>query len=66
MDLLNTFFVFNFAATIAALVAFFLLRDGLAATAANVKARASRFNLAGAAGAATSIVLLTSVAALFR
>ena len=68
MDLLNTFFLFNLTASIAVLVAFFLLRDEVSAAFASFrgKTRAMRFNLAGAAGAATSLVLLTSVAALFR
>jgi len=68
MDMLNTFFVFNFTATIAVLAALFLMRESVAATVAQVTARAkaSSFNLAGATGAATSMVLLTSVAVLFR
>lgn len=68
MDMLNTFFVFNFSATIAALAALFLMRESVAATVAQVTARAkvSGFNLAGATGAATSMVLLASVAVLFR
>jgi hypothetical protein len=66
MDLLNTFFVFNLTATIAVLVGFFMMRDGIAVVVADVKAKASGFNVAGAAGAATSMVMLTSVAALFR
>ena len=68
MDLLNSFFLFNLTASIAVLVAFFLLRDevGTALAGFRLKTRAMSFNLAGAAGAATSLVLLTSVAALFR
>ena len=66
MDVLNTFFVFNLTATIAALAGFFLMRENVAATVANAKAKVATFNMAGAAGAATSMVLLTSVAALFR
>jgi len=38
----------------------------LTATVANAKAKISHFNAAGAAGTATSIALLTSVAVLFR
>ena len=66
MDILNTFFVFNLTATIAVLVGFFLLRENVAATVANVQAKIAHFNVAGAAGAATSIALLSSVAVLFR
>ena len=66
MDVLNTFFVFNLTATIAVLAGFFLMRENVAATVANAKAKVATFNMAGAAGAATSMVLLTSVAALFR
>lgn len=66
MDLLNTFFVFNLTATVAVLAGFFLMRENVAATVTNVKARISDFSVAGVAGAATSMVLLTSVAALFR
>ena len=66
MDILNTFFVFNLTATIAVLAGFFLMRDNVAAVAANAKAKITHFNVAGAAGAATSIALLSSVAVLFR
>ena len=43
-----------------------MTRENNAATAANAKAKIANFNMAGAAGAATSMVLLTSVAVLFR
>ena len=66
MDLLNTFFVFNLTATIALLGGFFFMRENIPATVPNAKARATGFNMAGAAGAATSMLLLTSVAVLFR
>jgi hypothetical protein len=66
MDLLNTFFVFNLTATIALLAGFFFTRENNAATVAKAKATITNFNMAGAAGAATSMVLLTSVAVLFR
>ena len=66
MDLLNTFFLFNLTATITLLVGFFFTRENIAATVENTKARITDFNIAGAAGAATSMVLLTSVAVLFR
>jgi hypothetical protein len=66
MDLLNTFFVFNLTATAAVLLGFFLMRDSVAITAATVKAKLNNFNVAGAAGVATSMVLLSSVAVLFR
>lgn len=66
MDLLNTFFVFNLTATIALLGGFFFMRENIAATVPNAKAKATGFNMAGAAGAATSMLLLTSVAVLFR
>ena len=62
MDLLNTFFIFNLTATLAVLTGFFLMRENIVATVANAKAKAVHFNMAGAAGAATSMVLLTSVA----
>ena len=65
MDLLNTFFVFNLTATIALLGGFFFTRESIAATASNAKAKTTNFNMAGAAGAATSLLLLTSVAVLF-
>lgn len=66
MDLLNTFFIFNLTATIAVLAGFFAMRDGVAGVVADVKAKAFGFNVAGAVGAASSMVMLTSVAALFR
>lgn len=66
MDLLNTFFIFNLTATAAVLVAFFFMRDSAAATASNVGKRLANFNVAGMSGAATSMVLLASVATLFR
>jgi hypothetical protein len=66
MDALNTFFVFNITASIAVLVAFFMMRDGVSAAANRIGERVASFNFAGAAGAATSMVLLASVATLFR
>ncbi|MBC7709208.1 MAG: hypothetical protein H7203_04050 [Rhizobacter sp.] len=66
MDLLNTFLIFNLTATLATLAGFFLMRDNVAATVANATAKITHFNVAGAAGAATSIALLTSLAVLFR
>lgn len=66
MDLLNTFFLFNLTATVALLVGFFFMRENIAATVENTKAKIAEFNMAGAAGAATSMVLLASVAVLFR
>lgn len=66
MDLLNTFLIFNITATIAALTAFFMMRENVAVAWHNSKASAGRFNVVGAAGAATSMVLLSSVAVLFR
>ena len=66
MDLLNTFFIFNLTATIALLAGFFFSRENIAATVSNAKSKVSDFNMAGAAGAATSMMLLTSVAVLFR
>ena len=66
MDLLNTFLIFNITATIAVLAAFFMMRENVAVAWHSSKAYAGRFNVAGAAGAATSMVLLTSVAVLFR
>jgi hypothetical protein len=66
MDILNTFLVFNIVATMATLIAFFSMRDTVTDTFGAIKARFSGFNLAGAAGAATSMVLLASVAQLFR
>lgn len=66
MDALNTFFVFNISASIAVLFAFFLMRDGVAASVEGLRARLSNFNVAGIGGAATSMVLLASVASLFR
>jgi len=66
MDALNTFFVFNISASIVVMIAFLTMRDGVAAGVENLKARVSSFNFAGAGGAATSLVLLASVASLFR
>ena len=66
MDLLNTFFVFNLTATIALLVGFFFTRENNAAMVENAKAKITGFNMAGAAGAATSMMLLASIAVLFR
>jgi hypothetical protein len=66
MDVLNTFLVFNITASIAVLLGFFMMRDSVAATVTGLKARAASFNVAGAAGAATSMVVLASVATLFR
>ena len=42
------------------------MRENIAAIVANAKAKAADFNRAGAAGAVTSMMLLTSVAVLFR
>lgn len=66
MDALNTFFVFNITATIAVLLGFFMMRDDVAAAVSGVGKRIASFNFAGAAGAATSMVVLASVATLFR
>jgi len=66
MDVLNTVLVVNLTATIAVLAGFFLIRENVAATVANAKAKVATFNMAGAAGAAMSMVWLTSIAALFR
>ena len=66
MDLLNTFFLFNLTATIALLVGFFFTRENIASNVENTKAQVAEFNIAGAAGAATSMMLLASIAALFR
>ena len=66
MDLLNTFFIFNLSATVAVLVGFALIGNSVASTVANVKARVAGFNVAGMAGAASSMALLSTVAVLFR
>jgi hypothetical protein len=66
MDALNTFFVFNISASIAVLVGFLLLREDVVSNAGKMKARLSGLNFAGFGGAATSMVLLASVASLFR
>ena len=66
MDVLNTFLIFNLTATLVVMSGFFLMRENVAATVENAKAKVAEFNMAGAAGAATSLMLLTSVAALFR
>jgi hypothetical protein len=65
MDLLNTFLAFNLIATALSLVAFFAMREPIATYAATAKEKFARFNAAGAAGAATSFVLIASVANLF-
>ena len=66
MDLLNTFLIFNLTATLAVMSGFFLMRENIVVTVANAKVKVADFNMAGAAGAATSLMLLTSVAVLFR
>lgn len=66
MDALNTFFVFNITATIAVMIGFFMMRENVAATVTGIRQRVANFNFAGAAGAATSMVVLASVATLFR
>ena len=66
MDLLNSFFVFNLTATAAVLVAFFFVRGSADAATSNSGKRFADFNVAGAAGAGISMVLLASVATLFR
>lgn len=66
MDALNTFFVFNLVASIVVLAGFFMLRENVAETAGRMGKQMARFNLAGVTGAATSVVMLASVAALFQ
>jgi hypothetical protein len=66
MDLLNAFFVFNLTATVAMVIGFCFVRDGTVAAASNIGKRFANFNVAGASGAATSMVLLASVATLFQ
>ena len=66
MDILNTFFVFNIVACIAVLIGFFSFRDSVGAGIARVCDGVANFNLGGAAGAATSLVVMASVANLFR
>jgi hypothetical protein len=66
MDILNTFFVFNIAASVATLLAFFLTRDTVTDRFHVLKDTLRGLNVAGAAGAVTSMALLTSVAHLFR
>jgi hypothetical protein len=66
MDLLNSFFAFNALATASALVAFATMREPIAAHIDNTKAKFANANLAGLGGAATSLVLLASVAHLFQ
>ncbi len=66
MDLLNAFFVFNLTATVAMVVAFVVTRDSAVGAASSVGKQFAHFNVAGASGAAASMVLLTSVATLFQ
>lgn len=66
MDLLNAFFVFNLTATVATVIAFCVTRSDTAVAASDSGKRFADFNVAGATGAATSMVLLASVAALFQ
>jgi hypothetical protein len=66
MDLLNTFLLFNVAATVAVLIGFVAMRDTVADGFSAVAAKFSGFNTAGAAGAATSMVVLASVVHLFQ
>jgi CDP-diacylglycerol pyrophosphatase len=65
MDFLNTFLAFNVAATALTLVAFFAMREPIAAYATAAKEKFASFNVAGATGAATSFVLMATVANLF-
>ncbi|TAG02065.1 MAG: hypothetical protein EAZ30_10640 [Betaproteobacteria bacterium] len=66
MNLLNTFLLFNLAATVAVLIGFFAMRENVAEGVASLKAKFSGFSAAGASGAAMSMVLLASVANLFQ
>jgi hypothetical protein len=66
MDYLNTFLAFNACATAITLIAFATMRESIASTINNVKSKLSDINVAGLGGAATSLVLLASVAHLFQ
>jgi hypothetical protein len=66
MDYLNAFLAFNATATAIALVAFATMREPIAASIEKAKAKMSDINVAGLGGAATSLVLLASVAHLFQ
>jgi UDP-N-acetylmuramyl tripeptide synthase len=66
MDLLNSFFAFNALATASALVAFATMREPITAHVETAKAKLADVNVAGLGGAATSLVLLASVAHLFQ
>lgn len=66
MDLLNAFFVFNLTATVAMVVGFVVTPDSAVGAASSAGKRFANFNVAGASGAAVSMVLLTSVATLFQ
>jgi hypothetical protein len=66
MDILNTFLALNVAASALTLVAFFAMREPIAAFATTVKTKFASFNAAGTAGAATSLVLMASVVNLFQ
>ncbi len=66
MDLLTAFFAFNLTGTLAVLVAFCFMGDSAVGSPSSIGKRFADFNFAGAMGAATSMVLLASVATLFR
>lgn len=66
MDLFNAFLLFNLSATVLVLIGFALLRENVSEGFGAVMSKLRGFNFAGAAGAATSLVVLTSVANLFQ
>jgi hypothetical protein len=66
MDYLNAFLAFNASATALALLAFATMREPIAASLEKAKSKFSDVNVAGLGGAATSLVLLASVAHLFQ
>ncbi len=66
MDIFNAFLLFNVTATALVLVGFAFMRDTIAEGFGAVKAKFEGFNFAGTAGAATSLVVLASVANLFQ
>jgi hypothetical protein len=66
IDLLNTFLAFNVAASALTLIAFAAMREPASDGLKKAKAKLSAAHIAGMGGAATSLVLLASVAHLFQ
>jgi hypothetical protein len=66
MDIFNAFLLFNLGATVLVLIGFASMRDTVSEGFGAVKSKLEGLNFAGTAGAATSVVVLASVANLFQ